>query len=132
MGGSQNPKSKNFEKNNPVLAATQAPLLASAIISAPALSIVTSNIDIIWFDENITNSENKKYINDLKLIVNSCLSYNDLEEGFKNYYSNIFTPIFTIVSGKLWGRYLQLLKKNINKIIFHILSFLLLKDLEIY
>ena len=117
MGVSQNPKSKNFEKNNPVLAATQAPLLASAIISAPALSIVTSNIDIIWFDENITNSENKKYINDLKLIVNSCLSYNDLEEGFKNYYSNIFTPIFTIVSGKLWGRYLQLLKKNINKII---------------
>ena len=34
-----------------------------------------------------------------------------------NFYSKTFNLIFTIVSGKLWGRFLQLFMANINKII---------------
>lgn len=75
------------------------------------------DIDIIWFDENINNAFNTKIIILLKKSVNSLLIYDNLEEGFTNYYSNAFSPIFTIVSGKLWGRYLLFLKKNMNKII---------------
>ena len=54
---------------------------------------------------------------EIKKYVGSCLGYNNLEEGFKNFYSNNFVPIFSIISGKLWGKYLKMLKKNINKII---------------
>ena len=53
----------------------------------------------------------------LKLLTNSLLTYDNIENDFNNYYSNTFVPIFTIVSGKLWGRYLQYFKRNINKII---------------
>ena len=79
--------------------------------------IENKNIQIIWFDENINSDENKKMINEIKKKVDSCLGYNNLEEGFKNFYSNNFVPIFSIISGKLWGKYLKMLKKNINKII---------------
>ena len=79
--------------------------------------IKNKNIQIIWFDENINSNENQKMFKEIKKYVGSCLGYNNLEEGFKNYYSNNFIPIFSIISGKLWGRYLQIFKKNINKII---------------
>ena len=76
-----------------------------------------SNIDVIWFDENINNSENKSYIEKIKPHLNSFSAYDNLEEGFSNFYSKTFNLIFTIVSGKLWGRFLQLFMENINKII---------------
>ena len=79
--------------------------------------IENKNAKVIWFDENINSLENQKIFNKIKFKVDSCLAYDNLEKGFKNYYSNIFAPIFTIVSGKLWGRYLQMFMKNINKII---------------
>ena len=79
--------------------------------------IENKNAKVIWFDENINSVENQKMLKNIKLKVDSCLAYDNLEEGFKNFYSNIFVPIFTIVSGKLWGRYLQMFRKNINKII---------------
>ena len=79
--------------------------------------IENKNAKVIWFDENINSVENQKMLKEIKLKVDSCLAYDNLEEGFKNFYSNIFVPIFTIVSGKLWGRYLQMFRKNINKII---------------
>ena len=76
-----------------------------------------SHIDAIWFDENINNSENKSYIEKIKPHLNSFSAYDNLEEGFSNFYSKTFNLIFTIVSGKLWGRFLQLFMENINKII---------------
>ncbi len=73
--------------------------------------------EIIWFDENINSSYNINIMKELKSLTNSLLTYDNLEAGFTKYYSNTFAPIFTIISGKLWGRYLQYFKKNINKII---------------
>jgi len=74
-------------------------------------------IKLIWFDENINNSENKDYIQKLKPLLNSYAIYDNLENGFKDFYDDSFVSIFTIVSGKLWGRFLEMFKENINKII---------------
>ena len=73
--------------------------------------------NIIWIDENINSEENKKYVSELK--KNCCFfsGYINIEEGLNKLYSNEFILIVTIVSGKLWGKYLRLFKKNINKII---------------
>ena len=76
-----------------------------------------SNINVVWFDENIINSENKRYIEKIKPHLNSFLAYDNLEKGFSNFYSKTFNLIFTIVSGRLWGRFLRLFMTNINKII---------------
>ena len=76
-----------------------------------------NNIDVIWFDEKINTIQNQRILSKIKPLVNSCLTFENLEDGFNNYYTNIFSPIFTIVSGKFWGRYLYNLNKNINKII---------------
>ena len=91
----------------------------SAIIVDEAIKVAkrNNNINLVWFDENINYSENQSYIKKIKPFLHSCLTYNNLEEGFTNFYSTNFTLIFTIVSGKLWERYLQLLMKNINKTI---------------
>ena len=79
-----------------------------------------TTFDIIWFDENINNKENQDYIKRLNSIYNS-KGYNSLDEGFKNFYSkeneNEFKIIFVIVSGRFFGRYVQKLKENINKVI---------------
>ena len=74
-------------------------------------------IDIIWFDENINNSENQKYLKQLKPLVRSFSTYANLEKGFNDFYTTKFISIFTIVSGKLWGKFFQMFKENINKII---------------
>ena len=83
------------------------------------ISLTTSNnnIKVVWFDENINDNQNQIIIRQLEPLINSCSTYNNLEEGFSHYYSDSFSLIFTIVSGKLWGRYLQFFMKNINKII---------------
>ena len=79
-----------------------------------------SKIDTIWFDENINTKENRGFLNSLNSIYN-IKGYDALDEGFKNFYSKKngidFKIIFVIVSGKLFGRYIQKLKENINKII---------------
>ena len=87
-------------------------------INAVTLENSNNKIDLIWFDDNInSNYENKFYLETINPILNSSAIYNNLEEGFNKYYSNSFNLIFTIVSGKLWGRYLQFFMENINKII---------------
>ena len=74
-------------------------------------------IEIIWFDENINSSENQKYITKIKPLIHSLTTYDNIEKGFSDFYSDKFISIFTIVSGKLWGKFLQMFKENINKII---------------
>ena len=77
-------------------------------------------IDTIWFDESIDNEENQEYLELLNSISN-CKGCKSLDEGFNEFYSNEngneFKIIFVIVSGRLFGRYVQKLKENINKII---------------
>ena len=76
-----------------------------------------SNSKAIWFDKNINNDENKKYIQQLKSLFNNIKGYQSLDEGFENLYENDFRIVFVIVSGSLYGRYLQKIKENVNKII---------------
>ena len=75
-----------------------------------------SNSKAIWFDKNINNDENKKYIQQLKSLFNNIKGYQSLDEGFENLYENDFRIVFVIVSGSLYGRYLQKIKENVNKI----------------
>ena len=72
---------------------------------------------VIWIDENIYDKENKEYMEKLKKKFKLFSGYTSLEEGFKNFYSNDFILIVTIVSGKFWGRYFSLLKEKINQIL---------------
>ena len=74
-------------------------------------------IDIIWFDEEINTDENQNYIKEFQPLVNTLETYDNLEKGFDKFYEEKFITIFTIVSGKLWGRFLRMFKENINKII---------------
>ena len=76
-----------------------------------------NNINVVWFDENIKTNENIIFIEAIKPFLNSISIYDNFEKGFGIYCSNSFSLIFTIVNGKLWGRYLQFFMKNINKII---------------
>ena len=74
-------------------------------------------IDIIWFDEEINTDENQNYIKKFQPLTNTLETYDNLEKGFDKFYEEKFITIFTIVSGKLWGRFLRMFKENINKII---------------
>ena len=74
-------------------------------------------IDIIWSDEEINTDENQNYIKEFQPLVNTLEAYDNLEKGFDKFYEDKFITIFTIVSGKLWGRFLRMFKENINKII---------------
>ena len=81
------------------------------------------DIQVIWFDEQINNGENKNYLNLLKSYFNNTNGYQSLDQGFANFYKNNndnkneFKIIFVIVSGRLFGRYIKKIKENINKII---------------
>ena len=50
-------------------------------------------------------------------MVHSCKTYDNLEKGFSEFYSDKFVSIFTVVSGKFWGRFYRMFYANINKII---------------
>jgi len=79
-----------------------------------------SKIETIWIDENINNEENHSYLKCLNSIIFS-KGYTSLEGGFDIFHSkekeNNFRVIFVIVSGKFFGRYIEKIKENINKII---------------
>ena len=62
-------------------------------------------LEIIWFDENINNPENKSFKKEIEQLVCSCKTYDNLEKGFTNFYNDKFISMFTIVSGKLWGKF---------------------------
>ena len=82
-----------------------------------------NNLKIIWFDENIKEDENQEYLNKLKIAYHNIEGYKSLNDGFVNFYksndknANDFRTIITIVSGRLFGRYIKKLKENINKIV---------------
>ena len=86
-----------------------------------------SNIKVIWFDELINDDYNQECFKHLKSIFKNIKGYQSLDEGFENFYKayiekeneneNEFEVIFVIISGKLFGRYIEKLKVNINKII---------------
>ena len=75
------------------------------------------NVDIVWFDENIKNYENQTYAKQLRPFFHSLSCYDCLEEGFFNFFMRDFRIIFTIVSGKLWGKYLKMLKEKKKSIV---------------
>lgn len=74
-------------------------------------------IDILWFDEDINNSENQKFLKEIEPIEHSCKAYDIQKKGFQNFYPDKFISIITIVSGKLWVRFYRQFNENINKII---------------
>ena len=66
---------------------------------------VKYNLDIIWIDEKINNSENKNYLEKMKnnypnITINV---YDNLEEGFNKILNLEFVSIFVIVSGRLYS-----------------------------
>ena len=79
------------------------------------------NIKVIWLDEFIRSEENLDYLSRLKSYFSKSEGYALLNEGLENLYLNNenenFEIIMVIVSGRLFGRYLKEIKKNINKII---------------
>ena len=82
-----------------------------------------NNIDkkVIWFDEFINNKENQDYLNILKSNFNNAEGYASLDNGLENLYLNNdnekFEIILLIVSGRLFGKYLKKIQKNLNRII---------------
>ena len=79
-----------------------------------------STINLLWFDENIYNEENQSSFNKLNSVFKNSKRFESLEEGFEYFYENKkekFQIIIVIISGKLFGRYVQKIKDNINKII---------------
>ena len=80
-----------------------------------------NKVKVIWFDESISKEENQDYLKELRSNFSIFDGYNSLEQGFDNFYQrkrdNEFTIIITIVSGRLFGRFMKKLKANINKII---------------
>ena len=78
-----------------------------------------NEIKTIWIDEKINNDENKLYYHRLKTSFCNFKGYNDLvDEVFKLFYDeNEFKIIYVIISGRFFGKYIQTIKDNINKII---------------
>ena len=84
-----------------------------------------SDIKVIWFDDLINDDYNQECFKQLKSIFNNIKGYQSLDKGFEYFYNaykineneNEFEIIFVIISGKLFGRYIEKLKANINKII---------------
>ena len=75
-------------------------------------------LDIIWIDENVFNSENQSYFEKMKLCYPNIKInlFDDLEKGFNTILDLEFVSIFVIVSGRLYSRYYNKLKENLNKI----------------
>ena len=80
-------------------------------------TLPANKIKVIWFDENINNNENQQYLKQLKDIFTETQGYNLLDKGFENFYEKNFQIILVIVSGRLFGKYRNKIKDNINKII---------------
>lgn len=76
------------------------------------------NLDIIWIDEKINNSENKSYLEKMKNVYPNIKInvYDNLEEGFNEILNLEFVCIFVIVSGRLYSRYYHKLKENLVKL----------------
>ena len=76
--------------------------------------------DLIWLDESINDEMNRILIDKLKIIFTNFKGCQSLNECFENFYqtnSTNYKIIIVIVSGKYFGRYVQKIRENINKII---------------
>ena len=74
-------------------------------------------INVIWLDENYDNQENIGYINELKEYHNLKIKcFKQIEEGI-NYIKNIeFEETNIIINGKLYGKFIEKFKEEINDI----------------
>ena len=78
---------------------------------------MNTTINILWFNENINNDENKLYFNRMKTLLKNMKGYNDLlDEGFVIFYKNFFEIIY-VISERLFGKYIKKINRNINRII---------------
>ena len=75
------------------------------------------NLDIMWIDQNIFNSENQSYLENMKINYPNIKikPFDNLDEGFKAILELEFISIFVIVSGRLFGRYIKKLKRILIK-----------------
>ena len=76
------------------------------------------NLDIMWIDQNIFNSENQSYLENMKINYPNIKikPFDNLDEGFKAILELEFISIFVIVSGRLYSQYYHKLKNNLDKI----------------
>ena len=78
----------------------------------------TYSQNLLWFDENILNEENKIYFDKLRNIFINIKGFQSLDKGFENLYQkNNFQIILVIVSGKLFGTFIKKVKCIMNNII---------------
>ena len=78
----------------------------------------TYSQNLLWFDENLLNEENKIYFDKLRNIFINIKGFQSLDKGFENFYQkNNFQIILVIVSGKLFGTFIKNVKDIMNNII---------------
>ena len=72
---------------------------------------------IIWIDPNIDNSENTKYINELKRFKNLEMhTFKDISDSLKQIKKIRFEETHIIVSGTLYSEFIEKLEENIRDI----------------
>ena len=76
------------------------------------------NLDIIWIDEKVNNSENQSYLEKMKKDYPNIkiTVYDNLEQGFNEILKLEFFSIFVIVSGRLYSKYYHKLEENLVNI----------------
>jgi len=72
---------------------------------------------IIWIDPNIDNSENTKYINELKRFKNiETHTFKDISDSLEKIKTIKFEETHIIVSGSLYSEFIKKLEENIRDI----------------
>ena len=97
-------------------------LLTSSFISLDLMKNddddIKYNLDIIWIDEKVFNSENQSYLGKMKNDYPKIKIqvYDNLEKGFNEIMNLEFVSVFVIISGRLYSKFYQKLKNNLNNI----------------
>ena len=74
-------------------------------------------MNVIWFDENYDNEENTGYINELKGYHNLKIKcFKDIEEGMKYIKTIEFVETNIIISGRLYGKFIDKFKEELKDI----------------
>ena len=63
--------------------------------------------NVIWLDENIDNSENKGYLNELNSLGYNVQCFKNADEGFKYVQNLKFESTKIIISGRLYLRFIK-------------------------